>query len=76
MFHMLSCFNLRPGIAIDEFTKSLLAFEDHMQEQNLLVSIGPIGSRAEGRRFAYGVQSPYFRITRSHWWDAHSMRSE
>lgn len=45
MFHMLSCFNLKPGITIDEFTKPLLAFENHMQELNLVVSIGSIKSR-------------------------------
>ena len=45
MFHMLSCFNLKPGITIDSFSQSLLSFEEHMKKLDLMVSVGPIGFR-------------------------------
>ena len=45
MFHMLTCFNLKSGITIDEFQQSLLEFMTHMQKVDLVVSTGPIGRR-------------------------------
>lgn len=45
MFHMLSCFNLKPEISINEFSLSLSALVDHMKNQGLLDSVGPIGLR-------------------------------
>ncbi len=45
MFHMLTCFNLKPGITIEEFGKSSAALTKHMQERELLHSTGPIGRR-------------------------------
>ena len=45
MFHMLTCFNLQPGITIEEFQQSLLEFTTHMQKVDLVDSTGPIGRR-------------------------------
>lgn len=45
MFHMLTCFNLRPESTLDEFRQSLDLFTRHMQELDLVLSIGPIGRR-------------------------------
>ena len=45
MFHMLSCFNLQPGESIDEFGSAIADFAAHMQAEDLVDSIGPIGRR-------------------------------
>ena len=45
MFHMLSCFNLKPGITIDEFRQSIGDFRAHLEDMDLVQSIGPIGRR-------------------------------
>lgn len=42
---MLSCFNLKSEFSIEEFSLSLQDFADHMKNQNLIVSVGPLGSR-------------------------------
>ncbi|MEJ2178284.1 MAG: GNAT family N-acetyltransferase [Gammaproteobacteria bacterium] len=85
--YILKCSAWDKGYAT-EICKRLLAFafeetplqevvacidDDNHKSRHVLVKCG---FRAEGRRLAYGVQSPYFRITPSHWWDAHSVRSE
>jgi hypothetical protein len=45
MFHMLTCFDLQPGLEIDEFRRALDGFSAHMQERELVHSTGPIGRR-------------------------------
>ena len=45
MFHMLTCFNLKPEIAMDDFRRSLTVFTRHMHEVKLVHSTGPIGRR-------------------------------
>ena len=45
MIHMLTCFNLKSGISIEDFQKSLRDFSAHLVEADLLVSTGPIGRR-------------------------------
>lgn len=42
---MLSCFNLKPGFSIDDFSISLQDFANHMKNLDLMVSVGSIGSR-------------------------------
>ena len=45
MYHMLSCFNLKPGISIEAFQRALVAFGEHMQQMGHLEDIGPVGRR-------------------------------
>ena len=45
MFHMLSCFDLRSGVTIDEFRQSLDALTKHLQDIDLVHSTGPVGRR-------------------------------
>ena len=45
MFHMLTCFNLKPGVSIEEFSQSMDLFDTHMKEKGLSLSMGPIGER-------------------------------
>jgi len=45
MFHMLTCFNLKSGITIDEFRQSLAEFTQHLQKIDLVHSTGPVGRR-------------------------------
>jgi len=45
MFHMLSCFDLKPGEEIEIFQSAYIAFVDEMKRIDLVVSTGPIGSR-------------------------------
>ena len=45
MFHMLTCFNLKPGISIDEFRQSLAELTSHLEKLELLFCTGPIGRR-------------------------------
>jgi len=45
MFHMLTCFNLKSGISIEGFQKSLREFSAHLVEADLLLATGPIGRR-------------------------------
>ena len=45
MFHMLTCFNLRPAIELGDFRKALVDYTAHMQELDLVVSNSPIGLR-------------------------------
>jgi hypothetical protein len=42
---MLSCFNLKAGITIDEFRCSLADHTAHLQALDLVDSKGPIGRR-------------------------------
>lgn len=45
MYHMLSCFNLRPGVGTMELSTSVKAFDAHLQEAGLVQCTGPIGKR-------------------------------
>ena len=45
MFHMLSCFNLKPGEDIATFAAAYTSFVDEMRSLDLVDSTGPIGQR-------------------------------
>ena len=45
MFHMLTCFNLKPGETIESFRDSLAELTAHLQEKELVDTVGPIGLR-------------------------------
>lgn len=45
MFHMLTCLNLKSGVAIDEFRESVAQFATSMQDLGLAEATGPIGRR-------------------------------
>jgi hypothetical protein len=45
MFHMLTCFNLKPDYTMDEFRQSVTNLTNHMQEIDLVHSTGSIGRR-------------------------------
>ena len=45
MFHMLSCFDLKPGEEVGAFQSAYAAFVDKMKRIDLVESTGPIGNR-------------------------------
>ena len=45
MFHMLTCFNLKPDETIDAFRESLERFSAHMLAMGLLHETGAVGRR-------------------------------
>ena len=45
MFHMLSCFDLKPGEEIGVFQLAYTAFVDEMKRLGLVEASGPIGRR-------------------------------
>jgi hypothetical protein len=45
MFQMLSCFNLKPGVALAAFRQSVADFTSHLEEIDPIQSAGPIGRR-------------------------------
>lgn len=45
MFSMLTCFDLKPGVTIEEFSRCVKLYEQHMREKRLSLSMGPIGER-------------------------------
>ena len=45
MFHMLTCFDLKPKHSIKEFQKSLTDYTTHMRELDLVEGHSPIGLR-------------------------------
>jgi hypothetical protein len=45
MFHMLTCFDLKPGIDISDFRTVYNEFVDYMRRIELVESSGPIGKR-------------------------------
>lgn len=45
MFHMLTCFDLKPGMQLAAFENALRAYIEHMQEQNLVLEADPVGLR-------------------------------
>ncbi len=49
MFHMLSCFNLIDGVALNDFREALAALDAHLESLDLVHSTGPIGRRQRHR---------------------------
>ena len=45
MFHMLSCFDLKPGEDVADFNSAYHAFVDEMKQNDMVESSAPIGSR-------------------------------
>ncbi len=45
MFRMLTCFNLKPGVEIEEFRNAFEGFVDHMRGIGLVEGASPIGKR-------------------------------
>ncbi|MBT4890643.1 MAG: hypothetical protein HON65_13930 [Rhodospirillales bacterium] len=45
MFHMLTCFNLKPGEDIEAFRNAYTDFVDCMINMDMVESTGPIGQR-------------------------------
>lgn len=45
MFHMLTCFDLKPEFTLDEFQRSLDEYTKHMHGLDLVLDRSPIGSR-------------------------------
>jgi hypothetical protein len=45
MFHMLTCFNLKPEVEIGEFRAAYMDFVEHMRGIDLVEGTGPIGLR-------------------------------
>ena len=45
MFHMLSCFNLKPGTTIGAFQRSLTELDEYLRNIDLVLTTGPIGRR-------------------------------
>jgi hypothetical protein len=45
MFHMLTCFNLKPDIDIGDFRTAYTEFVDHMRGMDLVDHTGPFGQR-------------------------------
>jgi hypothetical protein len=45
MFHMLSCFNLKPGITVGAFEQSLTEWDEYLRSIDLAHCAGPIGRR-------------------------------
>ena len=45
MLHMLSCFDLKPGVSINDFRQALAEFSTRLQEADKLLSTGAIGRR-------------------------------
>ena len=45
MIHMLSCFDLKPGVELAEYQEALDAFVAHMQGLDLVESNSPVGRR-------------------------------
>ncbi|WP_108883081.1 hypothetical protein [Anderseniella sp. Alg231-50] len=47
MFHMLSCFNLKPEFQLADFRKAFADFAVHLQELDLVESASPVGIRQD-----------------------------
>ncbi len=45
MFHMLTCFDMKPGFELEGFRQSLSKYTDHMRGLDLVVDYEPIGRR-------------------------------
>jgi len=42
---MLTCFNLKAGTTADQFQQSVVEFTEHLKDQDLIHSSGPVGRR-------------------------------
>ncbi len=64
MFHMLTCFDLKPGIGIEAFRADYLGFVEHMRSLDLVACTGPIGQRQRDTRMDtdYERDHEYFVI--------------
>lgn len=45
MFHMLVCFNLKPGNTIDQFRTAVVTLADHLRAQGLAEAVSRVGRR-------------------------------
>ena len=45
MFHMLTCFNMKPDFQLVDFQQALSAYTEHMRELDLVEGYDPIGMR-------------------------------
>ena len=45
MFHMLTCFDLEPGVGIGEFRAAYSDFVAHLRSIDMVVGTGPVGRR-------------------------------
>ncbi len=45
MFHMLCCFDLKPGFQLEEFPDAYAQFTLHLKDKNLVVASSPVGVR-------------------------------
>ena len=45
MFHMLTCFDIKPEYNLEEFRQSLSEYTNHMRGLDLVVDYEPIGQR-------------------------------
>jgi hypothetical protein len=45
MFHMLTCFHLKPGVELDTFRAAYADFVKYMKKMDLVAGSGPIGER-------------------------------
>jgi hypothetical protein len=45
MFHMLVCFNLKPGNTIDQFKTAVVNFTDHLRGLDLAQEVSSVGVR-------------------------------
>ncbi len=50
MFHMLTCFDLKPGIGIEAFRAAYMDFVEYMRSIDLVEGSGPIGRRQSDTR--------------------------
>jgi len=50
MFHMLTCFDLKPGVEPEDFRAAYAAFVDYMKSIDLVHGTGPIGRRQSDTR--------------------------
>jgi hypothetical protein len=50
MFHMLTCFNLKPGVDVAAFREAYSDFVTYMKASGLVYSTGPIGRRQSDTR--------------------------
>ncbi len=46
MFHMLTCFDLKPGVDLPTFEAALAKYAEHLQSRQLLAAVSPVGTRA------------------------------